>query len=481
MTATATPATAAAIATALGRTPERRAHVSRDRPNLRYDVEQAGERRGAARALLRATARALGRRARSCTPARGARARRSPGRSRPRDPRRALPRWARARRADARPGRLRRRSHRRSSSPRRRSAWGSTRPNVRLVALVNLPDSLESYVQMVGRAGRDGEPSDTLLLAGRRRRHGAAPVRAGRRPDAATLLRRVYRALRATRAARATPEALAGRRRRRRTIRASSSGCSSRRASSRAASTRVARCGRARLPPTRTRRPRSTTLLDALRARGRGSRRADRSRSPRRTRVPPRQVAEHFGEDARRPVRRLRRLRPSRAAAAAALRITAVRSPTTRRGRSSSAVDGPHLAARPAQPRGDASRLASRRRPRPGAPRLRRARRRRRSGGDALGSRAGGGRRARRGRDRRRLPRAPRRARRRRRCRRFGRLDRSSTGARARRSIVERLRAWRSRRARRPTACPRTWCCTTRRCSELAAARPISRRPSWRR
>ncbi|RDI75290.1 ATP-dependent DNA helicase, RecQ family [Gaiella occulta] len=84
---------------------------------------------------------------------------------------------------------------------------GIDKPDVRLVCLVNYPDSLESYVQQVGRAGRDGRPSDTLLLASPSdatavRRFAVSDIPG---PDD---LRRVYRALR-ERGGIAEPETLA--------------------------------------------------------------------------------------------------------------------------------------------------------------------------------------------------------------------------------------------------------------------------------
>ena len=123
---------------------------------------------------------------------------------------------------------------------------GIDKPDIRLVALYNYPESLESYVQMVGRAGRDGRASDTLLLASPA---DAVQLRSFARSDIPTVadLRTAYALLRGPR------RDHAGGARRRCPTRACSSACSSRPASCGAASTPAARCrSRCRIrPPTR--------------------------------------------------------------------------------------------------------------------------------------------------------------------------------------------------------------------------------------
>ena len=193
MTATATPETARDIGQALGRTLEV-VHTSVMRPNLRYDVEEVAnaedriailvERLGALRggsAIVYARSRRSTEELARVLSGHGFRAEHyhagleAQERTRVQD--------------DFVSGRLQ------AVVATTAFGMGIDKPDVRLVCLVNYPDSLEGYVQMVGRAGRDGAPSQTLLLASPSdatalRRFAVADV------PSPTELRAVYRAVR---------------------------------------------------------------------------------------------------------------------------------------------------------------------------------------------------------------------------------------------------------------------------------------------
>jgi ATP-dependent DNA helicase RecQ len=193
MTATATPETAREIARALGRTPEV-VSTTVVRPNLRYDVEEVANAEDRVRILVERL-RAI----------------------------RGAPAivYARSRRSTEEIARVLRgygfraeHYHAGLESEERTRVqddfvagraqavvattafgMGIDKADVRLVCLVNYPGSLEEYVQMVGRAGRDGEPSDTVLLASP---SDATALRRFATSDvpAASELRAVYRAVR---------------------------------------------------------------------------------------------------------------------------------------------------------------------------------------------------------------------------------------------------------------------------------------------
>ena len=193
LTATATPATARDIGSALGRTLEV-VHTSVMRPNLRYDVEEVAnaddrieilverlrELRGGSAIVYARSRRSTEELARVLS-GYGIRAEHYHA---------GLEAGERTRVQDDFVAGL-------TQAVVATTAFGMgiDKPDVRLVCLVNYPDSVESYVQMVGRAGRDGEPSQTLLLASPTdatalRRFAVSDV------PAASELRAVYRALR---------------------------------------------------------------------------------------------------------------------------------------------------------------------------------------------------------------------------------------------------------------------------------------------
>ncbi|MGH3133979.1 MAG: RecQ family ATP-dependent DNA helicase [Gaiellaceae bacterium] len=193
MTATATPETALEIGAALGRRPEI-VHTTVVRPNLRYDVERVANAEGRLQILVERLRRLTGGSAIVY-----ARSRRSTE---------ELARVLRGHGFGAEHYHAGLDTHERTRvqddfvSGRTQTVVATTafgmgidKPDVRLVCLVNYPGSLEEYVQMVGRAGRDGGPSQTLLLASQSdatalRRFAVSDV------PSASELREIYRRVR---------------------------------------------------------------------------------------------------------------------------------------------------------------------------------------------------------------------------------------------------------------------------------------------
>ncbi|MEO5577079.1 MAG: ATP-dependent DNA helicase RecQ [Gaiellaceae bacterium] len=196
MTATATPTTEREIAAALGREPEI-VRTSVVRPNLRYDVELVDGQQDRLRTLVRrlrelrgASAIVYARSRRTCE---------------------EVARTLRVHDLAAIHYHAGLESEERSAAQEAfiegrvqtvvattAFGMGIDKPDIRLVALYNYPESLESYVQMVGRAGRDGRASDTLLLASPT---DAGQLRRFARSDIPTVtdLRAVYGRLRGRR------------------------------------------------------------------------------------------------------------------------------------------------------------------------------------------------------------------------------------------------------------------------------------------